>query len=50
MKELKIRTLLKNPNAVRVEEGSVKIENGKVNLELKPHSVNVVKIWGEKTI
>jgi len=44
------KNTFENPNAVRIEEGGVKIENGKVNLELKPHSVNVVKIQGEKAV
>lgn len=41
------RNTLENPHAVGVEEGNVKIENTKVDLKLKPHSVNLVKLQGE---
>lgn len=41
------KNTLENPHKVLIEDGHVKVENGKVVLELKPHSVNVVKIQGE---
>ncbi|MEM2849265.1 MAG: alpha-L-arabinofuranosidase C-terminal domain-containing protein [Candidatus Bathyarchaeia archaeon] len=41
------RNTFENPHAIGVEEGNVKIENTKVDLKLKPHSVNLVKLQGE---
>ncbi|MBS7654849.1 alpha-N-arabinofuranosidase [Candidatus Bathyarchaeota archaeon] len=43
------KNTLEEPNAVRIEKGDVKVENDKVILELKPHSINIVKLEGEPT-
>ncbi|MEM2151441.1 MAG: hypothetical protein QXG68_07980, partial [Candidatus Bathyarchaeia archaeon] len=44
------KNTFENPNAVKIEESGVKVENGRVVLELKPHSVNIVKLEGESSI
>ncbi len=46
-KNIEDKNTLENPRVVGIEESGTKIENNKVNLELKPHSVNVVKLQGE---
>ncbi|MBS7649064.1 hypothetical protein KEJ17_05415, partial [Candidatus Bathyarchaeota archaeon] len=43
------KNTFENPNAVKIEKGNVKVENDNVILELKPHSVNIVKLSGEST-
>ena len=44
------KNTFEDPNAVKIEEGSVKVENGKAAFELKPHSVNIIKLEGESSI
>jgi len=43
------KNTFENPDAVKIENGKVKVVNGKVTLELKPHSANIVKLEGEST-
>ncbi|MBS7641538.1 hypothetical protein KEJ12_07920, partial [Candidatus Bathyarchaeota archaeon] len=44
------KNTFEDPNAVKIEEGSVKVENGKAAFELKPHSVNIIRLEGESSI
>lgn len=46
-KNVEDKNTFEKPHAVEIEDGTVKVEDAKVDFELKPHSVNVIKLQGE---